>query len=93
MIGRVEIKQFQQINLEDPFFNSLKHDYREFEEWFRRKAEKEAYVIYNDEHLLDAFLHLKIENEAKMIRRLSRLYQMRNGEAGDVKSSRNRVRE
>jgi hypothetical protein len=24
---------------------------------------KEAYVIYNDEHQLDAFLHLKIEEE------------------------------
>ena len=63
MIGHVEIKQFQQINLEDPFFGSLKQDYREFGEWFQRKAEKEAYVIYNDEHSIDAFLHLKIENE------------------------------
>ncbi|HBE79929.1 MAG TPA: hypothetical protein DDW65_19440 [Firmicutes bacterium] len=61
MIGRVEIKQFQQINLDDLFFNSLKQDYQEFGEWFRRKAEKEAYVIYNDDHSLDAFLHLKIE--------------------------------
>lgn len=63
MNGRVEVKQFRQINLDDPFFNSLKADYQEFSDWFGRKAEKEAYVIYNDEHYLEAFLHLKIEEK------------------------------
>lgn len=54
---------FKNINLADPFFNSLKEDYKEFEEWFRKKAAEKAYY-YEDEKGIQAFLYLKIENDA-----------------------------
>jgi hypothetical protein len=38
MNGRVEVKQFRQINLNDPFFNSLKGDYQEFGDWFGKRG-------------------------------------------------------
>ncbi|MBN2130070.1 MAG: hypothetical protein JW741_11265 [Sedimentisphaerales bacterium] len=52
--------RFTDIDITDPFFDSLKEAYREFEDWFRRKAEEEAYVIENNAALV-AFLYLKIE--------------------------------
>jgi Acetyltransferase (GNAT) family len=54
---------FKNINLSDPFFDSLKEDYKEFEEWFRRKADDKAYY-YEDENGIQAFLYLKMEDEA-----------------------------
>ncbi|OAT71309.1 GNAT family N-acetyltransferase [Parageobacillus thermoglucosidasius] len=54
---------FKNINLSDPFFDSLKEDYKEFEEWFRKKADDKAYY-YEDENGIQAFLYLKIEDEA-----------------------------
>lgn len=53
---------FGRINLKDPFFDSFKIDYSEFENWFRRKAEDEAYVCETDGNVR-AFLFLKVENE------------------------------
>lgn len=34
----MELVKFKEVNLEDPFFDSLKADYKGFEEWFGRKA-------------------------------------------------------
>ncbi|MGY4689324.1 N-acetyltransferase [Salibacterium sp. K-3] len=53
---------FKNINLEDPFFDSLKADYNGFEEWFRRKGDEKAYYYENEEGI-QAFLYLKIEDE------------------------------
>lgn len=60
----VQKRQFKNININDPFFDSLKNDYPEFKEWFARKSEKEAYVLTCDDKLL-AFLFLKIETTAE----------------------------
>lgn len=58
------LEQFGYIDVNDPFFDSLKADYVEFSEWFGRKADAgdSAYVFRNDEGLIDGFLYLKIED-------------------------------
>ena len=38
--------KFSEIDLNDPFFDSLKDDYKEFSDWFKRKANDYAYVLY-----------------------------------------------
>ncbi|MGY6217842.1 hypothetical protein ACW73L_22025 [Methylolobus aquaticus] len=63
MLMNLTYKQFADIDLADPFFDSLKQDYAEFEQWFARKAADSAYVFYSDTGFLDGFLYLKIENE------------------------------
>jgi hypothetical protein len=61
----MEYKLFSKINLGDEFFNSLRESYTEFDNWFRRKAGEgeSAFVLYDENGMLDAFLYLKIENE------------------------------
>ncbi|RUR05688.1 N-acetyltransferase [Legionella sp. km772] len=56
-------KSFKEINLDDPFFDSLKADYSEFSHWFAKKAKEEelAYVFQNEHGDMDGFLYLKIE--------------------------------
>lgn len=53
--------QFSKINLNDPFFNSLKSDYKEFSQWFNQKQERGegAFIFLNDQGLLDGLLYLK----------------------------------
>ncbi|WP_082709974.1 GNAT family N-acetyltransferase [Burkholderia sp. TSV86] len=58
----LEYKKFADISLSDPFFDSLKADYIEFEDWFKRKADNQAYVFYSEDGTLDGFLYLKEEN-------------------------------
>lgn len=57
----LQYKRFADVNLDDPFFDSLKSSYREFSDWFRRKAGEYAYVFYGDRGLIDGFLYLKAE--------------------------------
>lgn len=57
----LQYKRFADVNLNDPFFDSLKASYREFSDWFRRKAEEYAYVFYGDNGFIDGFLYLKAE--------------------------------
>ena len=63
MNEQIEIKYFKEIDLNDGFFDSLKKAYDGFLEWFNNKAEKysKAYVQYNSNNKLQAFLYLKIE--------------------------------
>ncbi len=58
----LQYKRFQDVNLQDPFFDSLKSDYKEFSDWFTRKASERAYVFENDDGSIQAFLYLKIED-------------------------------
>ncbi|CAB3875333.1 MULTISPECIES: N-acetyltransferase [Achromobacter] len=60
----LERRRFKDIDLADPFFDSLKADYIEFEEWFTRKAENWAYIHMRDDGSVDGFLYLKVEAEA-----------------------------
>ena len=60
----VKLKEFENINLNSDFFDSLREDYKgvEFDQWFKNKASKKehAYVFENDEGL-KGFLYLKVE--------------------------------
>ncbi|RED52888.1 hypothetical protein DFP95_12920 [Cohnella lupini] len=62
MEGYIQHKLFSEIELIDPFFDSLKIDYPEFENWFARKVKEKAFVMSNPQGKLEAFLYLKIEN-------------------------------
>jgi hypothetical protein len=53
---------FKDIDINDPFFDSLKENYSEFPSWFAKKAEESAYVFKNEYHRIDGFLYLKVEN-------------------------------
>lgn len=54
---------FSNINLNDVFFDSLKNDYTEFEDWFNRKSlYGEKAFIQTVDNNLEGFLYLKIEN-------------------------------
>ena len=55
MANLIEYKKFSSINIDDPFFDSLKEDYLGFEDWFKRKADKYAYVLYGEDNLLQGF--------------------------------------
>ena len=36
----INVKKFEDINLGDPFFDSLKNQYKEFKDWFQRKSKE-----------------------------------------------------
>ena len=54
---------FDQLNLADPFFDSLKQMYRNFETWFRNKSEEHANcdVVFDEDGRVKAMLYTKIE--------------------------------
>lgn len=57
-------ESFKDINLNDPFFDSLKTDYTKFEGWFNGKSEKnEKAYIQTINGKIEGFLYLKIEEE------------------------------
>lgn len=62
------VKSFKDIDLNDPFFDSLKEDYEGFEAWFEKKSNNEAkaYVQYIDKKI-QAFLYLKKEIGEELI--------------------------
>lgn len=55
-------KLFKDIDLNDSFFDSLKEDYAEFEDWFKKKGDERAF-LFEDEDGVQAFLYLKVEEE------------------------------
>ncbi|MGB4774590.1 MAG: PIN domain-containing protein, partial [Daejeonella sp.] len=62
----VQQKLFGELDLTDPFFDSLKEDYPGFERWFHSKANDKAYVTINKENdRLLSFLFLKTEDKAE----------------------------
>lgn len=57
-------KKFKDIDLNDSFFDSLKNDYPEFPEWFKKKSNSdESALVYYDSIGVAAFIYLKRENE------------------------------
>lgn len=57
----VRAKRFKEIDINDPFFDSLKEAYGEFASWFSRKNAEMAYVTYDDSENIIGFLYLKRE--------------------------------
>ena len=56
--------KFGSLDLQDPFFDSLRIDYRGFDQWFIKKFDEECYVTINSVNkLLLSFLYLKIEDK------------------------------
>ncbi|NLK94700.1 MAG: N-acetyltransferase [Clostridiales bacterium] len=56
-------EKFEKINLQDPFFDTLKENYKEFSDWFSRKSnEGDSAFIQLVNNTLEGFLYLKIEN-------------------------------
>lgn len=53
---------FNEVDINDKFFDSFREDYEEFDGWFKKKNEDPCYVCYSDDNLT-AFLYIKIENE------------------------------
>ncbi|UPQ89741.1 N-acetyltransferase [Vibrio sinaloensis] len=56
------IQKFSEINLNDKFFDSLKAGYAEFSEWFQKKADDHALVLYSNERTIEGFLYCKFES-------------------------------
>jgi len=57
----IQIAKFKDISLDDPFFESLINNYKEFLTWFKKKANELAYIMNDEDNLLQAFLYLKEE--------------------------------
>ena len=62
-MANIEYKSFNEINLQDTFFDSLRQDYQGFDNWYNRKASQgeKAYILYEKDELV-CFLYLKEEN-------------------------------
>lgn len=57
------LEKFNSIDLDDPFFDTLKADYPTFSKWFKEKHESEAYTFRSSKGAqLDGFLYIKREN-------------------------------
>jgi len=56
------IQRFLDIDLNDPFFDSLKADYEEFSSWFDKKSNSNALVLYNESNFIEGFLYCKFEH-------------------------------
>lgn len=71
MAGKFSLKQFSDINLGDPFFDSLKRDYppgglcTDFITWFNKKSEDGSKaLVFDDAEGLGAFMYLKDEKQS-----------------------------
>ena len=65
MAGLFKWCLFKDVDLDDSFFNSLKEDYAEFSQWFKKKSDEDAQaLVFKDESGIGAFLYLKEEDEA-----------------------------
>ena len=64
-------RTFKEIDLQDPFFQSLRDDYKGFDDWFNRKKENwdkegnvhHAFVQYDTNNKIIGFLYIKIEEK------------------------------
>lgn len=59
----VRRRHFGDLDIDDPFFDSFKEDYKGFEAWFNRKADEVAYICFGDDEAIVAFLFVKVEGE------------------------------
>lgn len=60
----IHVVKFSDLDVFDPFFDSLKEDYDGFSLWFEKKSlgDETVYILKDQEQLL-GFLYLKYENE------------------------------
>lgn len=55
---------FNQIEINDKFFDTFREDYKEFNAWFKKKSDEIAYVGFEAE-ALSAFLYVKVEEKSE----------------------------
>ncbi|MFY0602709.1 MAG: hypothetical protein JXQ93_02085 [Flavobacteriaceae bacterium] len=60
----VKKEYFGNIDINDPFFDSFREDYKGFNNWFNRKAEETSYIC-SYEGAINAFLFIKPEDETE----------------------------
>lgn len=64
MAGIFKWMDFSDLDINDPFFDSLKADYEEFPTWFAKKSSSGAQALVSiDDVGVSSFLYLKEENE------------------------------
>lgn len=63
MVETLRLTRFEDVDLADPFFDSLKQQYGEFPVWFGKKAKEPVYVVDKDggPHIR-GFVYLKLED-------------------------------
>lgn len=59
----IRTSKFNDLDLDDPFFDTLKKDYPGFENWFNRKGNENAFVV--NDNGIQAFLYMKLEDETE----------------------------
>ncbi len=57
----VKKADFDEVDINDVFFDSFRQDYGEFDTWFKKKFDNVCYVCYSD-NSLTAFLYIKVED-------------------------------
>lgn len=62
-MNNIEHKMFAEVDLQDPFFQSLREDYPGFDKWFKGKSNQDAFVQYDDRKQIKGFLYLKVEEQ------------------------------
>ena len=60
-LNNIVNRLFREVDLKDSFFQSLREDYADFDSWFQRKQDENAYVQYDFQHRITGFLYLKVE--------------------------------
>lgn len=69
MSGKFSWSHLSDININDPFFDTLRSDYPEFNEWFLKKSvEGREALVFRDNYGLGAFICLKKEKETIELR-------------------------
>jgi len=71
----VQKSYFGNENINDPFFDSFKKDYPEFETWFREKANETIYISKNENNNILTFLYLKVENQNENYNDIEPIFQ------------------
>ena len=62
LLNNIVHKTFAEIDLQDTFFQSLRNDYPDFDNWFKRKSNQDAFVQYENNKII-GFLYLKVEEK------------------------------
>lgn len=60
----IEEKYLYELDINDTFFDSLRLDYKDFNEWFKINNKRKVYVTFNNDKI-SSFLMLKLENNEK----------------------------
>lgn len=68
MAGTFQLKKIRDLDIQDPFFDSLKKDYSDFEQWFEKiSREDRTALVFSDEEGLGAFVSLKEEDDEEIV--------------------------